>query len=182
MGGGNDIGIGLSQNGRELLRSAAERNDVPLIEEADLIQSINKRMEIFGSIDSYKAYVNIGGGVASLGHQWNGDIIEPGYHHRLEPKNYPGIGVINYFGTETSVIHLLKLEKLIEIYGLPLAPNPLPPVGVGKVFMEARYNLKITIASLAIIALLLAAVFRLDKTLFKLSQEGSDPESLTDSH
>ena len=182
IGGGNDIGIGLSQNGQELLRTAAKRNGVPLIEEPDLLNSINKRMAIYGNIRNYKAYVNIGGGIASLGHQWNSEIIEPGFNHRLPLKNYPGIGVINLFGTDIPVIHLERLEKLITNYNLPLAPNPLPPVGIGKVFMETRYDLRITIASLVIIALMLAAVFRLDIKLFKLSQEGSDPETLSQEH
>jgi len=182
IGGGNDIGIGLSQHGRDLLRAAAKRNSIPLIEEPDLLSSINKRMEIYGDIKNYKAYINIGGGIASLGHQWNSEIIEPGLNHRLPLKNYPGIGVINLFGTDIAVIHLEKMEKLIAKYSLPLAPNPLPPVGIGRVFMESRYDLRITIASLVIIALMLAAIFRLDKKLFKFSQEGSDPETLTQEH
>jgi len=178
IGGGGDIGIGLSQNGRALLREAIERNDVPLIEERELPNSIARRMEIYGNPKEYAAFINVGGGVASLGHPMNGDLIEPGFSFRLKPINYPGIGVINLFGGETPVIHLLKIEKLSAEYDLPLAPNPLPPVGSGKVFIEEKYDLRLAGASLIIIALMLAGIFRLDKRLFKLKQEGVDPDSL----
>lgn len=178
IGGGGDAGIGLSQMGRELLKAAAFRSDVPLIEGTDLPSSIARRMEIYGDVGQYRAFINIGGGIASLGHKANGDIIDPGYHHRLEPKNYPGIGVINLFGNETSIIHLLNIDRLRQLYDLPLAPNPLPPVGVGRVFNEIRYDLRVTVASLVIIALMLAGVFRLDKKIFKFSHEGTEPDSL----
>ncbi|NQS97659.1 MAG: poly-gamma-glutamate system protein [candidate division Zixibacteria bacterium] len=178
LGGGNDIGIGLSQLGRQTLREAAARNDIPLIEESDLQASIAKRMEIYGKIQDYKAFVNTGGGIAALGHPANNDIIEPGFNHRLLPKNYPGIGVINLFGSEIPVIHLSNLDRLRRQYDLPLAPNPLPPIGVGRVFAEEKYDLRVTSASLILIALLLMGIFRMDKKIFKFSEDGADPDSL----
>jgi len=178
IGGGGDIGIGLSQNGRALLREAIERNDVPLIEERELQKSIADRMEIYGDPKQYAAYVNVGGGVSSMGHPMNSELIEPGYNFRLNNKNYPGIGVINLFGSKIPVIQLLKVENLSVKYDLPIAPNPLPPVGTGRVFIEEKYDLRIAGASLIIIALMLAGIFRLDKKVFKLKQEGVDPDTL----
>lgn len=178
IGGGDDIGTGLSQKGLQLLSAAAKRNEVPLILTDRLQTQITRRMELYGNPKGYKAYVNIGGGIASLGHTANTDLIEPGFHHRLVPKNYPGLGVINKFGKETAVIQLEKIDELRRRYDLPLAPNPLPPIGVGKVFSETRYNLKVTTASLVIIALLLAGVFRLDKRIFRFADKGTDPDQL----
>ncbi len=63
-------------------------------------------------------------------------------------------------------------------YDLPLAPNPLPPVGVGKVFSEVRYDLRVTSGSLIVIVLLLAGVFRLDKKIFRFAEKGADPDQL----
>ncbi len=178
LGGGNDNGFGLSKLGRSLLREAAQRNDVPLIEEDDIRKSIARRMEIYGDVKQYKVFVNIGGGIASLGHPANADIIESGFHHRLLPKNYPGIGVINHFGYEVPVIQLTNIDRLIRIYDLPSAPNPLPPTGSGTVFVKEKYDLRITVASLLIITILLIAVFAFDKKTFKLSDQGADPDSL----
>jgi poly-gamma-glutamate system protein len=178
IGGGEDAGSGLSKKGRQLLRDAAVRCETPMIEAETLQKSIAERMRIFGAPSSYKAYVNIGGGIASLGHTANADLIEPGFHHRLKPLNYPGIGVINLFGKETAVIQLQNVEILRRRYDLPLAPSPLPPVGIGKVFSEPRYDLRVTVASLALIFFLLAGVFRLDKAVFRLSDKGADPDSL----
>ena len=178
FGGGNDAGFGLSQLGRNLLSEAADRNEIPLIESADLGQNIDKRMEIYGDIKQYKAYINIGGGIASLGHPANADIIDPGYNHRLMPKNYPGMGVINHFGSQIPVLQLSNIDRLRRMYDLPLAPNPLPQIGEGTVFVKEQYDLRVTYASLVIIVLLLAVVFRLDKKVFKFSDQGSDPDAL----
>lgn len=178
IGGGSDIGIGLSQMGRQTLRDAAQRNGVVLIEESDLQTSISRRMELLGNVEQYKAFVNIGGGIAALGHPANGDLINPGFNQHLVPKNYPGIGVVNLFGNKIPVIHLLNIDRLRRYYDLPLAPNPLPQVGVGKVFFEERYDLKIAWISLVIITLMLFAIFRVDKKIFKFSEEGADPDSL----
>jgi poly-gamma-glutamate system protein len=178
IGGGGDIGIGLSQMGRQLLRDAAMRNGIPLIEAPDLPSNIALRMKIYGDIKKYKVYVNIGGGIASLGHPANGDLIEPGFHHRLEPKNYPGLGVINIFGEKIPVIHLQNIEKIAYQYDLPMAPNPSPPVGIGRVFTKTKYDLRVSAAALVVIALLLAMVFRLDKKIFKFAENGVEPDSL----
>lgn len=178
LGGGADDGVGLSQLGRQTLRDAVARSGLPLIEKPSLEESIDHRMELYGDIAQYKAFINIGGGIASLGHPANGDLIKPGFSIRLEPKNYPGFGVINYFGDEIPVIHLQNIEDLRRLYGMPLAPTPLPPVGFGAIFTDERYDIRVTVISLVVIALLLAAVFRLDKKLFKLRDEGVEPDSL----
>ncbi|MBC8277807.1 MAG: poly-gamma-glutamate system protein [FCB group bacterium] len=177
-GGGNDAGLGLSPMGRNLLSEAATRNEIPLLEADDLQQNIAKRMEIYGNIKQYKAYINIGGGIASLGHPANADIIDPGFNHRLMQKNYPGIGVINHFGASVPIIQLSNIDRLRRMYDLPMAPNPLPHIGEGTVFVAERYDLRVTYASLVIIVLMLVVVFRLDKMVFKLSDEGTDPDSL----
>ena len=177
-GGGNDAGLGLSQMGRNLLSEDAARNEIPLLEADDLQQIITQRLEIYGDIKQYKAYINIGGGIASLGHPANADIIDPGYNHRLMPKNYPGIGVINHFGASVPVIQLANIDRLRRMYDLPMAPNPLPHIGEGTVFVSEKYDLRVTYASLVIIVLMLAVVFRLDRMVFKLSDQGTDPDSL----
>jgi hypothetical protein len=135
-------------------------------------------MKIYGDIRQYKAFVNIGGGVAALGHPTNGDLIAPGFSHRLTPMNYPALGVIHYFGYEIPVIHLLNVDVICAEYDLPMAPNPLPPVGKGKVFLEKRYDWKIVAGSLVVIALMLALVFRLDRKVFKFAEQGQEPDLL----
>lgn len=178
IGGGNDEGFGLSDSGRAVLLNTIAKYEIPLIHEASLDKSIDKRMEYYGDVKKYKAYINIGGGIASLGHLANEQIVEPGFNYRLEPRNYPGLGVMHRFGYDTPVINLAHVTRLRARYDLPQAPNPLPPIGIGKVFTETRYDLKIAIISLVIIALMLAAVFRLDKQVFRLAEKGEEPDAL----
>ena len=75
MGGGADRGRGLSPEGRDLLKQAVERNGIPFIHEDHLENSIEQRMQIYNKEAKGKgiqAFINIGGGIASLGecHQW----------------------------------------------------------------------------------------------------------------
>lgn len=178
IGGGADIGMGLSPVGITEIVDAIKRNNVIMIDAPSLEVSISEHMKLYGALSQYAAFVNIGGGIASLGHPANGDLIEPGFNFRLEQKNYPGIGVINYFGNKVPVIHLLNVEALRMKYDLPLAPTPLPPAGYGTIFIKEKYDLRITFLSLVIITLMLAVVFRLDKKVFKLREEGVEPDSL----
>ena len=81
LGGGHDVGRGLSPKGRELLRRAAERNGVPLLEVSRLDESIRQRVAAYRDSchpDPIAAYVNVGGGVASLGHSLNAELIPNG--------------------------------------------------------------------------------------------------------
>ena len=91
LGGGTDNGRGLSVQGRELLLDAVKRNHVELIfsgnlenileSSGSLRSNIERRMEIYDKYSKgrkYEAYVNIGGGLASLGSSQNGRLIPSG--------------------------------------------------------------------------------------------------------
>lgn len=148
IGGGYDYGRGLSPHGRELIIEAIERNQVEFINEKHLEKSITRRMEIY---DKYrktrpiKAYINVGGGIASLGNTINGQLIQSGLTQHLPMKNFPVRGVIVKMGQKgIPVIHLLNIRQLLSRYGLPNSPVPLPEPGTGGIFVEKKYSLVIT--------------------------------------
>lgn len=181
MGGGEDRARSLSHIGKNLMRMAAQRNNIPLIEQS-LAASIQKRIELFeeaASGEKIKAYVNIGGGLSSLGHAENGGLIPSGYNQHLPLKNYPARGVIHYFaGRGLPIIHFYNIIHLAEQYGLGPARVPLPAVGMGAVFEEDRYDLRLAGIATAVTFFLLIVVIRLDARLFRLKEEGVDPDTL----
>ena len=66
IGGGHDIGRGLSPEGRHLIEEAIQRNDVIFINESYLENSIERRMEIYEKYSKnkpIKAFINVGGGI-----------------------------------------------------------------------------------------------------------------------
>ncbi|MBI1884012.1 MAG: poly-gamma-glutamate system protein [Chlamydiae bacterium] len=166
IGGGRDNGRGLSALGRQLIEQSIRKVGMTLIHENSLEDSIRKRMEIY---DQYaqskpiKAYINVGGGLASLGAAINGTLIPPGLSKNLAMKNFPVKGVIvQMAGRGLPVIHLLNVERIARAYGLPIAPQPLPEIGEGRVFIEERHHVMITLLCILLLVGGITVFVRLD--------------------
>jgi len=171
LGGGRDLGRGLNRTGRDLILEAISRNNVDLVQTNSLEQNITEKMKILNSYGSIDLYVNVGGGLSSLGNSINGRLIGPGYHRHINIKNIPLKGTMFLFADEGDpIIHLLDIEALAEKYGLPLAPDPIPEPGSGKMFLDERYNLTITSIALAILVLLVILVIFFDHKELKIKE------------
>jgi poly-gamma-glutamate system protein len=144
LGGGQDRGRGLSPEGRRLIREAVERNGIHLIEEPSLEESIERRMEIYDrerGARQYAAYVNVGGGLASVGASQNARLVSPGLHIGLGLHNFPRKGTMILMGERgVPIIHLLDVDEIAVDHGLPTSPVPLPEPGEGEVFVRERYR------------------------------------------
>jgi len=161
IGGGSDVGRGLSPEGRNLITNAIERNNIEFINEKHLEESISKRLELYDEHSKgqpIKAYINVGGGIASLGNTINGKLIPPGLTQFLPMRNFPVRGVIIQMGLEEiPIIHLLNINTLLAKYGLPASPVPLPEPGVGEIFIQKKYSVIVT--SIATLILIIVIVF-----------------------
>ncbi|HPI85940.1 MAG TPA: poly-gamma-glutamate system protein [Bacteroidales bacterium] len=175
IGGGNDIGRGLSPEGRNLIISAIERNRVELINEKHLENSIARRMEIYeqqGKKNAARAFINVGGGIASLGNTVNGQLIPSGLTERLPMSNYPLHGVIIQMGRKgIPIIHLLNIDQLAAKYGLPANPVPMPEPGEGGIFIQKKYDLVVTTIALAILVTSIIFIYLAER---KRHQLGTD--------
>ncbi len=164
LGGGRDLGRGLSKAGRDLIVEAIKRNNVELIQEKSLEKNIERKMALFeeGKID---LYVNVGGGLSSLGDAINGRLLPPGLHKYVLTRNIPKKGTMFLFAEQgVPVIHLLDIRKLAEEYNLPISPVPLPAPGTGQMFLEERYNLTVASIALAVLIILIGLVIFFDKS------------------
>jgi len=198
LGGGTDNGRGLSLTGRKLLLDAIKRNDVELIYTGDLDnilkaggslkQNIDKRMEIFERYvkgQPYKAFVNIGGGLASLGSSQNGKLIPSGVNFKLSDNNFPATGVINLMADrKIPIIHILRLSDIARQYGLPIEVSPAPILGEDPIFFRDQYSIASTIIYAIVLILIVVAFIRIDvkyyikrqtNILFPMRRE-EDPE------
>lgn len=164
IGGGSDVGRGLSPKGRELIVNAIKRNNIDFISEKHLEKSIARRMEIYKEItqgQSIKAFINVGGGIASLGNSINGKIIPPGLTEFLPKHNFPVRGVMIQMGQKKiPIIHLLNINQLLTEYGMPESPVPLPEPGIGEIFVQKRYSIIVTsIATLLLVIVIVIVYF-----------------------
>lgn len=182
LGGGEDLGRQLSPEGRRLLREAISRNNLPLIEEADLEASIARRMAIYDSLSTdnpVKLYINIGGGLASLGHSRNAGLIGEGVRDILPNLNYPRRGVIHTMNARSvPVLNVVNISQIAREHELPRSPNPLPAPGTGRLFSEIRYNLWVTAVALLVTLATLIIVVWFDRRTMRLDRPGVDPDTL----
>ena len=185
VGGGDDIGRGLSPEGRNLIIDAINRNQVVFINEKHLENSISSRMEIYrknSGEKKIKAFINVGGGIASLGNTINGQLIPSGLTEHLPMSNFPLHGVIIQMGREgIPIIHLLNIDQLLTKYGLPSNPVPLPEPGDGGIFIQKRYNLPVTSIATAILVTVIIFIYFAERKRHRLGTDvvpaGKEPNT-----
>jgi len=165
-GGGDDAGRGLSEEGRALVDAAIARNGVTPIVERTLDAAIRRRMEVYaGAVgdDGYRAYINVGGGLASLGSAQVGQLVRPGLTRRLATRHFPRRGVLARMAQRgVPIIHAPGADALIARYGLSGEIAPTAAVGTGAVFYQDRYNTPLAGVLAVLYGFLIFAVVRLD--------------------
>jgi poly-gamma-glutamate system protein len=175
IGGGLDRGRGLSPEGRQLIVDAIERNGIEFINEEYLEGSIQKRMEIYDKYrkkDNIKAFINVGGGIASLGSTENAQFIPSGLSISLPMMNYPRRGVLIRMAEDNiPIIHLLNINQLAHKYGLPISPTPLPLPGEGEIFIQRRYSVILTLVVTIFLTAAIAFVFLMERKRHRLGTE-----------
>ncbi len=168
LGGGGDAGRGLSPAGRQLLIDSAARNGVRLLDPPNVLEAVKQRVALYDSVAAargkpIKLYVNVGGGVASLGGAQNARLIPPGLTFKLAARNYPNRGVINVLaGRRIPVLQLLEVEKLARRFGILDQAGDTPKPGKGLLFIKYRYNLWVVGASALFVLLANFFILRLD--------------------
>jgi len=166
LGGVQDQAQGMSSRGIGKLKDAVLKHGVPLIHTATVAESIDKRMSIYqehAGDKEIKVYINVGGGIASVGSSVGKRLFRPGLNRYPPPGISEIDSVMARFAVDgAAVIHMTKIETLAEKYGLPLVPQEMPRVGKGKIFRRQVYNIWLVVAALAAIFFALWAFVRMD--------------------
>jgi poly-gamma-glutamate system protein len=167
IGGGGDNGRGISPEGRDLLREAIKRNSVPFMEGETLESIIDTRMKLYDSIigtGRYAAYVNIGGGLASLGGALNSKLIPAGTSRHLKEINYPVRAVINRMAErDVPIVNLSDVAKIATHFDFSTDVGSEPPnLGLGSLYFSGQYDILGTSVLTVLLGLIIFAVIRLD--------------------
>ncbi|MBK6735893.1 MAG: poly-gamma-glutamate system protein [bacterium] len=156
-GGGNDMGRGLSPEGRRLIEAAAARHGVPLLDATNIEEAITQRMTFWSEAQrghAYRLSVNVGGGVASLGSSHNRLLLPSGLSYDLGDHNWARKGTLVLFAEQgVPVVHLLNVTRLAQDNGLPVAPDFLPQPGEGPLFQKDMYSFPLATVMLLIYSL-----------------------------
>lgn len=165
-GGIEDRGLGMSQEGRNLIDAGIARAGVEFLDAASLAQGIDLRMKVIdekAAGNLIKAYINVGGGTASVGTHVGKKQFKPGLNlERPAGAELVDSVMLRFAERGVPVIHLSNLETLAKQYGLPSEPKGIPPVGQGSVFVKAEYNRWIALAGLVAIFAAMLAFIRTD--------------------
>ena len=160
IGGRNDMGRLLSPAGRNIITDNIQYHDLPIIRKDRLAENIEYRMDIFSGIkkiSNYKAVINVGGGVASLGTSFNLRLLPPGVVIRSDISNIgrPGgiEGVLSKFlNSNVPGLHILNIRPLTEQFKMPFAPIPIPEIGSGSLYADERYNIWVATLCLLVVS------------------------------
>jgi poly-gamma-glutamate system protein len=188
IGGYEDRGLGLSDDGRKLVETAIQRCGLEFLNVEDFTENINKRMEVYYKAAEglpIKAYVNVGGGTVSVGRSIGKKTFHPGLNKR-PPRHVRDVdGVMaRFILAGVPVIHLVQINALATRYGLPVSTTSLihpelapakpqmPDVGQGGVYRGINYSKPLVIGVLGFILMSLYGFIRSDVgfRLLKASQ------------
>jgi poly-gamma-glutamate system protein len=203
IGGHQDRGVGLNEDGLRIVRASIERNGLqpfrldqakPLSEatladmEADFIANVTERMELYkekAEGKPIKAYINVGGGMISTGKSIGKLMFHPGLNRR-PPRHVREIdGVMPRFARQNiPVIHVVHIAALANQYTMPLEPTVAPSIGEGGVFMGIDYSKPLVVGTLVFILMCLYGFIRTDVGFRMLrasqtkSQRDAQPEPM----
>lgn len=122
VGGEEDRGLGMSDEARQQIIAAIQRNGIPLLESASFEQAVQQRMDLFREASGgapIAAYINVGGGTVSVGRSTGKRMFRPGLNLRA-PEGVRRIdGVMPRFSRQrVPIVHLVEVRELAEHFGL----------------------------------------------------------------
>lgn len=143
IGGNNDVGAGLPDSSKELIRDAIKRNGLKLLEVLPLQAAVDSEYMYLTRGGEPVIYINIGGGAVSLGTSEVKRILREGINDPsvyLSIKDEPVEGLVAKFLKQGKyVINFLEITRLARRYGMPVSPASMPEVGTGPLFYQPRY-------------------------------------------
>ncbi len=176
MGGRNDQGKGLTEEGRRFLLEGIRRNGLTLIRSDTLREDIDSRMKYYFCCGPPRVYINVGGSVVSAGRYPFRRMLKPGLTRTEQIPLGKNDSVVNRFMNEgIPVIHLDNVETLAKRYGLPLHPTRIPSIGDGTIYSRKEYNPWLSAGVLLAIFLTLYIFSRSDRG-FRIMQAISRKE------
>lgn len=177
IGAQKDLGSGLDDSGVKNVLLTIKRYNIPLIKEPKVSDSIDKRLSLYKASagdEGIKAYVNIGGGVASIGKHFAKDNLskdqkaqvlashlKTGVNTQLPVSLANSNSVaVRFLKEGIPVINIKDISKIARDYNLKPWRDYMG-IGVGPLFFHEKYNIWYALISLLIIVCACWAEMRL---------------------
>ncbi|UCE20710.1 MAG: poly-gamma-glutamate system protein, partial [Candidatus Aminicenantes bacterium] len=163
LGGEKDKGEDMSPEGRSFLFEEIRKSGFPFINESDLRENVEIRMQLYeksAAGKKIKAFINIGGSWANMGTDAEVLELKPGLVRikQLPPLGNRGV-IFEMASRNIPVIHLLFVRGLVKRYGLSWDPVPLPSPGKERLFHRARERQPMFLVLSVVYLLLVVFIF-----------------------
>jgi poly-gamma-glutamate system protein len=159
LGGVQDNALGMSEQGKRILRDTIRKYNITLLEYEDLKKSINARMEIYSDQagdTQIAAYINVGGGTVAIGSFIGKMRYKPGLNLKPSQKAMRIDSVMSRFARYNApIVNINYLKTLAQNYRIPIAQKKIPKIGEGEIYNRLEYNKKIVIVVLVFLVVFL---------------------------
>jgi poly-gamma-glutamate system protein len=165
LGGVQDNALGMSEQGKTILRDAILKYHITLLEYDDLKKSIDARMEIYydqARDTQIAAYINVGGGTVAIGSFIGKMRYKPGLNLRPSQKAMRVESVMSRFArNNVPIININYLKTLAQNHRFPVAPKKIPKIGQGEIYDRLEYNKMLVTVILVFMVVLLYLFMKL---------------------
>jgi poly-gamma-glutamate system protein len=170
LGGFFDRAGDMSDDTRNLLVQSVKRSGIDIMDSQNDQDAISRRMNLYGSaangeLDSYVAYINVGGGEASVAGTIGNDAIGEGL---IWPRELRSIRLrvnddakvdccaTRFLDQGVPVINMINVVRMAKKFGMPVASQTINPVGQGNMYSN---GVSVRLLALLGIAAILAATW-----------------------
>ncbi len=165
LGGVQDKGLGMSEEGKEILRTTIRNYNITLLEFEDMKQSINARMDIYhdqAKDAQIAAYINVGGGTVAIGSFIGKMRYKSGLNLKPSQKAMRIESVMSRFARHNvPILNINYLKTLAQNYTVPISPKKIPKIGQGEIYYRLEYDKKVVSAVLVSIMVFLFMFMKL---------------------
>lgn len=166
IGGFEDRGLGLSEEGLKAIEAGIQRNELPQLEAETFEDAVKERMALYDKNAKgkpIKAYINVGAGTVSVGRTLGKTMFSPGLNLQPPDKIRQTDGIMPQFIKRgVPVIHFAQIADIAEQNGLPVPPLVPPVPGEANVFEAVDYSKLLATSVLVILGLMLYGFVRSD--------------------
>jgi poly-gamma-glutamate system protein len=141
LGGSGDVGGGMTQEGRALLKRKAEKLGYPVATARSFKRQARLRRRLVGAVNHYALLINIGGNQVMLGKNGQGRELPGGW---ISPQTNPwqketddGVNgiIFDFLAAGVPVLNLLHVENIAQEAGIPVDPPFFAAPGESAVYI-----------------------------------------------
>ena len=168
IGGENDSGDNLTDEGIEIIEENIQVNKAMLINENTLSNTVQYKMDLFDnkySLDKYKAYINIGGGVSSIGYGTAKDTMKVGVIFPIElsdiveeNEGFSESIAYNFLQNDIVFINIKSINLLANNWGLYPPSTSIEKFSGNLFYEKEQYNIRTIVIALLINIILIGYV------------------------